>query len=113
MQHALAACRSPFFSWTTPGDSLCLQGVLCAWRRWAVFGQAQRIAKQLETWSARDVSGQDKDDEEDTAAANASLPTERCLWIFCSGAKEMVQEPLFSRIRCSELRHCEIAHGSL
>ncbi|CAE7629477.1 unnamed protein product, partial [Symbiodinium sp. CCMP2456] len=30
--------------------------VLCAWRRWAVFGQ-------------------DKDEEEDTAAANASLPT--------------------------------------
>ena len=34
---------------------------------------------------------QDKDDEEDTAAANASLPTERCLRIFCSDAKEMVQ----------------------
>ncbi|CAE7196788.1 hypothetical protein AK812_SmicGene19100 [Symbiodinium microadriaticum] len=32
-------------------------GVLCAWRRWAKFGQ-------------------DKDDEEDTAAANASLPTD-------------------------------------
>ncbi|CAE7619582.1 unnamed protein product [Symbiodinium natans] len=39
------------------GDFLALIGIVCAWRRWSKFGQ-------------------DKDDDEGDAAANASMPTD-------------------------------------
>ena len=48
---ACTGCKhfAVFLAWISPGNTLCPQGVLCAWRRWAKFGQAQRTAKQLKT----------------------------------------------------------------